>query len=88
MDSFDSKYPVRLWLRLSSDTAVTVAAEIQYDGGSWETVDAVKGGSMDRFYLSCPVQRCDHFRLRLSADGSWRLWGLEVELYDGSYVRK
>lgn len=89
MDSFDSKYPVRLRLRLAADPGVTVAAEIQYDSsGEWETVETVQTDRMKPFYLAIKVQRCDHFRLRLSANGAWRLWSLIVELYDGQYVRK
>ena len=89
LDSFDSKYPVRLRLRLTAEEGVTVAAQIQYDSsGEWETAEAVQATRMTPFYLAIQVQRCDHFRLRLSADGMWRLWSMAVELYDGQYVRK
>lgn len=89
MDSFDSKYPVRLRLRLSTVPEATVAAAIQYDSsGEWETVETAQSDKMRPFYLSIPVQRCDHFRLKLSANGEWRLWALVVELYDGQYARK
>ena len=89
MDSFDSKYPVRLRLRLAAVEGVTVAAQIQYDSsGEWETAETVQADRMTPFYLACKVHRCDHFRLRLSANGEWRLWSMIVELYDGQYVRK
>ena len=89
LDSFDSKYPVRLRLRLSAMPGVTVAAEIQYDSsGEWETAEAVQAQRMTPFYLAFKVKRCDHFRLKLSANGEWRLWSLVVELYDGQYARK
>ena len=66
-----------------------MAAQIQYDSsGEWETAEAVQATRMTPFYLAFQVQRCDHFRLRLSADGTWRLWSMAVELYDGQYVRK
>ena len=89
MDAFDSKYPVRLRLRLSTVPEATVAAEIQYDSsGEWVTVETAQSDKMRPFYLAIPVQRCDHFRLKLSANGEWRLWAMVVELYEGQYVRK
>lgn len=89
MDNFESKYPVRLRLRLAAAQGVTVAAAFQYDSsGEWETAEAVTSDRMQDFYLAIPVRRCDHFRLRLTADGQWRLWSLLIELYSGQYVRK
>lgn len=88
LDTFDSKYPVRLRLRLSALEGVTVAAQIQYDGGDWQTAETVQTTSMAPFYLAFKVQRCDHFRLKLTANGAWQMWSLMVELYDGEYTRK
>ena len=89
MGSFDSKYPVRLRLRMAAVQGVTVAAQIQYDSsGVWEDVETAQAQRMTPFYLAVKVKRCDHFKIRLSANGEWRLWSLVVELYDGQYVRK
>lgn len=88
LDAFDSKYPVRLRLRMAGENGVTVTAQIKYDGGDWETAEAVTVEKMQPFYLSLPVRRCDHFRLKLAANGPWNLWSLVVELYDGQYARK
>ena len=89
MDVFDSKYPVRLRLRLASAPGATVAAEIQYDSsGEWEMVETAQSERMRPFYLAVLVKRCDQFRLRLSCNGAWDLWSMAVELYDGQYVRK
>lgn len=89
MDSFDSKYPVRLRLRLAAEEGVTVSAQLQYDSsGEWETAETIQVRKMTAFYLSIPVQRCDHFQIRLLANGTWRLWSMIVEFYDGAYVRK
>ena len=89
MDSFDSKYPVRLRLRLAAEEGVTVAVQIQYDSsGEWETAETVQATRMASFYLAFQVRRCDHFRIRLSANGAWKLWSIAAELYDGQYVRK
>ena len=86
LDSFDSKYPVRLRLRLAADAPVT--AQIQYDGGDWQTAEVAKATDMMPFYMAFKVQRCDHFRLKLLCNGEWKLWSMLVELYDGQYVRK
>ena len=89
MDNFDSKYPVRLRLRLAGEEGVTVSAQLQYDSsGEWETAETIQVRKMTAFYLSIPVQRCDHFQIRLVANGAWRLWSMIVEFYDGAYVRK
>ena len=89
MDNFDSKYPVRLRLRLAAEEGVTVSAQLQYDSsGEWETAETIQVRKMTAFYLSIPVQRCDHFQIRLVANGAWRLWSMIVEFYDGAYVRK
>ena len=76
-------------LRLAAEPGVTIAAQIQYDSsGEWETAETVTAGRMTPFYLAFPARRCDHFRLKFSADGPWRLWSVLAELYDGPYVRK
>lgn len=88
LDGFDSKYPIRLRLRVAGEEGVTVTSQVQYDDGDWMTVEAVNVEKMKPFYLAFPVKRCDHFRLKLMANGPWKLWSLVVELYDGQYVRK
>lgn len=80
---------MRLRLRLAAEPGVTIAAQIQYDSsGEWETAETVTASRMTPFYLAFPARRCDHFRLKFSADGPWRLWSVLAELYDGPYVRK
>lgn len=88
-DSFDSKYPVRLRLRLSMGAGASVAAFIQYNSnGRWTAITTVQTDHKRGFHLTVPVRRCDHFRLKLQADGDWQLWAMAWELYDGRYVRE
>lgn len=87
-DNFASKYPVRLRLRLSTENNAEVTVYISYDGGEWETVKTVRGAGKRSVYLPVPIRRCDHFRLKLSAVGEWRLHAIAWELHSGKYVRK
>ena len=77
MQSFGSKYPVRLWLRLESAGAVTV--EISYNGGSFETAATIPAGGKGVSYVPVPIRRCDRFGLRLTTTGAWKLYAMEIE---------
>ena len=76
--SFSGKYPVRLWLRMENAGAVTV--QISYNGGSYETaatIPAATGKAVS--YVPVPIRRCDRFRVKLTASGAWKLYGMEIE---------
>jgi hypothetical protein len=36
------------------------------------------------YYLPVVPRRCDHFRLKIEAEGDWRLYSLVRESYSGS----
>ena len=78
LQTFGSKYPVRLWLRMENAGAVTV--QISYNGGSCETaatIPAATGKAVS--YVPVPIRRCDRFRVKLTASGAWKLYGMEIE---------
>ena len=78
LQTFGSKYPVRLWLRMENAGAVTV--QISYNGGSYETaatIPAATGKAVS--YVPVPIRRCDRFRVKLSTTGAWKLYGMEIE---------
>lgn len=91
MDSFDGKYPTRLRLRVSGEEGATFTSLIQYDSsGTWESVATVTlaDDTKQAAYLSTPIRRCDHFRLKLSGTGAGRVHAYELEFYDGKNPRK
>lgn len=87
--SSDAKYPIRLHLRLETEAGTSVKAEIQYDSsGVWETAGQVGSEAKRGWYLPVPIRRCDHYRLRLTGQGRWRLYSMEHLYYDGQGSRK
>lgn len=88
MQSFDSKYPVRLWLRTEAEEGAGLTVRVRYNGGEWETAAVYAPGGKGSRYLPIPVRRCERFALRIEADGSWRLHALEWELLTGTEARK
>lgn len=84
--TFDSKYPVRLWLRAKASGTLTV--KIRYDGGAWETAATLTGGAKQSYYFPLPIRRCDHYALKIEAAGALRLYALEHEFYAGTTSRR
>lgn len=76
---------LRVLLRLEAAPGAQVTAAVQYDSdGVWRTLAAVQAGAKRTFLLPVAPRRCDHFRLRLSGVGAWRLLSLAREEETGS----
>ena len=94
--TFDSKYPVRLWLRAEgSDNGeeeggwtTTLTVYVRYDGGEWEQAAEYVPGRKKQRYFPVPIRRCGHWALKLTGDGPWKLWALEQEYYAGTEARR
>lgn len=90
--SFDSKYPVRLWLRFITTGTVTV--KISYNSTAFQTVKTftaptyVLSGIKSSQYMPVPIKRCDHWRLKIEATGVFRLYALEQEFRRGTESRR
>ncbi|MBQ1244929.1 MAG: hypothetical protein IIX94_04210, partial [Clostridia bacterium] len=62
-----------------------IKVEIEYDSsGDWQTVSTLDTPERRSFYLPVIPHRCDHYRLKLSGKGKWRLFSLTKEYYYGS----
>lgn len=73
----DCKRLLRVQLRLEADAGASVTAAVQYDSdGVWRTLAAVTAGAKRSVTLPVLPRRCDHFRLRLTGTGAWRLLSL------------
>lgn len=91
LDNFDSKYPIRLWIRISGEQNAEFEAAIQHDSsGEWEQIAELRLEEDEKKaeYLAIPIKRCGHFRLKLGGVGDLRVHAIEWEYYDGKYVRK
>lgn len=73
----DCKRLLRVQLRLEADAGASVTAAVQYDSdGVWHTLATVAAGAKRSVTLPVLPRRCDHFRLRLTGTGAWRLLSL------------
>lgn len=81
--SFDAKRVQRVRLRLEAEEGCVVVLYARFDGGAWERIDSIGAQDKGVTILTCPVRRCDHFRLRLRAKGEYRLYALEYEYTTG-----
>ena len=64
-------------LRLEAEAGASITAAVQYDSdGQWHTLAAVTAGAKRSVTLPVLPRRCDHFRLRLTGTGAWRLLSL------------
>ena len=94
--TFDSKYPVRLWLRAegsdngddSGGWTTKLTVYIRYDNGQWEKAAEYVPGSKGQSYFPVPIRRCGHWALKLEGDGPWKLWAMEQEYYAGTEARR
>lgn len=73
----DCKRLLRVQLRLEAEAGASITAAVQYDSdGQWHTLANVTAGAKRSFTLPVLPRRCDHFRLRLTGTGAWRLLSL------------
>ena len=64
-------------LRLEAEAGASITAAAQYDSdGQWHTLANVTAGAKRSFTLPVLPRRCDHFRLRLTGTGAWRILSL------------
>ncbi|MBQ8429086.1 MAG: hypothetical protein IJX30_03205 [Clostridia bacterium] len=77
MDSAAFQYPVRIAVRFSCEYAFTI--EIAYDEQDrFDTLLKTDKTSKGIAYRSCPIRRCNMFRLRFSGVGDFRLYSVDI----------
>lgn len=75
----------KLQVRVELDENSTLDVEIQFDSdGVWHRVKTLAATAKRSFVLPIIPRRSDHFRIRLSGRGAWKLWSLVRESYIGS----
>lgn len=76
----------RVQLRFVIGSGASLAVSIQYDGdGVWNAIKTISGDAKKKsVYLPVLPRRCDHFRLKFSGVGDWKLYSLALDLRQGS----
>lgn len=75
----------KLQVRVELDENSTLDVEIQFDSdGVWHRVKTLAATAKRSFVLPIIPRRSDHFRIKLTGKGGWRLWSLVRESYIGS----
>lgn len=85
MQTMNRKSVHRVQLRMIVGTGASVTVAIRYDSkGDWITVKTLTAQLKQSVYLPVLPRRCDHFRLRISGTGEWKICGLALDLRQGS----
>ena len=85
MQVMDRKSVHRVQMRLIVGALATVTVAIRYDStGDWITVKTIEAMTKQSVYLPILPRRCDHFRLKITGSGEWKLCGLGLDLRQGS----
>lgn len=75
----------KLQIRIELDAGATVTIMMQFDSdGIWREVQTLTATVKRSFYLPIIPRRSDHFRIKFSGSGNWRLYSLVRESYSGS----
>ncbi|MCD8377086.1 MAG: hypothetical protein LUD69_09105 [Oscillospiraceae bacterium] len=74
----------KLHLRLELEEGAEVTVWLQPDGGDWLEVASLSSPVKRSYYLPIVPRRCDHFRIKLTGTGLWKLYSLARESYSGS----
>ena len=85
MQTMNRKSVHRVQLRLVIEAYTTVTVAIRYDStGDWITVKELEAQMKQSVYLPILPRRCDHFRLKITGNGMWKIFGLGLDLRQGS----
>lgn len=75
----------KLQVRIDLDAGSEVTIDMQFDSdGEWRKVSTLNTTKKRSFYLPIIPRRSDHFRIRFTGKGQWRLHSLVRESYSGS----
>ena len=78
----------KLQIRMELDAGASVKIEMEFDSdGVWRPVDTLTTTVKRSFYLPIIPRRSDHFKIRLTGTGGWRMYSLVRENYIGSELK-
>ena len=84
--SLNRKAMSKLQLRMELEDGASVQISVQYDGGEWETMWYITQGKKRSIQIPIVPRRCDHYRLKITGTGMWRLYAMARERYEGSEI--
>ncbi len=75
----------KIQLRMELEEGAAVTVHVQFDSdGEWHQVETLVTTKKRSFQIPILPRRSDHFRLRFTGVGQWRLYSLVRESYTGS----
>ena len=75
----------KIQVRVELDAGATVQIHMQFDSsGTWQQIKALTADVKRSYYIPIIPRRCDHFKIKITGTGSWRLYSLTRESYSGS----
>lgn len=74
---------IQLRLELSANASITISMQFDSDG-VWREVKTLTTTVKRSYYLPIIPRRSDHFRIKITGTGDWKLWSLVRENYSGS----
>jgi hypothetical protein len=87
-DSYVKKGISKLYFRIELDEDASCAVWLRYDSvGDWHNAGEYFAGVKRGYTIPVIPRRADHFRIRLTGSGGFRLFGLTREFYSGSPLR-
>ncbi len=75
----------KIQVRMELDAGATVQLHMQFDSdGIWQQIKSLTAHTKRSYYIPIIPRRSDHFKIRISGAGSWRLHSLVRESFSGS----
>ena len=75
-------------VRIAVDAGASVTFWIMFDSsGEWEKIDTINSEVLRSYYLPIIPRRSDHFKIKITGTGNWRLYSLTRESYIGSELK-
>jgi len=77
----------KLQIRAELTEGATMKIYLQYDSsGTWVEIKSLSAAKKRSYYIPIVPRRCDHFRIKITGTGEWKLYSLVREVYSGSEV--
>ena len=81
----DNKYVGRINLRITLEVGTNVGFFLQYDSsGEWEHKFGMSGKGTKTYSIPIIPKRCDHFKYRISGNGSCKIHSITKTVEEGS----
>ena len=87
-DNPDKKGTVKLQVRAFVNAGSSLSFYMMFDSsGEWELVDTLTAERLRTYVLPIVPRRSDHFKIKITGSGGWRLYSLTRNSYIGSELK-